>query len=200
MSKFPQAIKTLIRAFTKFPGIGPKTAARFVFYLLSRPKDELNELAANVSQLKEQVVHCTICQNFSQNSPCEICADPKRDHSIICIVAKSQDFEVLEKTNEYQGTYHILGGTINPLGGIGPEHLKIQALISRIKVHPPKEIILALNPDMEGETTAMYLTKLLKQYNIPKVTRLARGLPVGSDLEYADEVTLSDALKGRREI
>lgn len=196
----PSSIKNLIESFSKLPGVGPKTAARFVFYLLGRPGEELNQLSENIKILKERVTTCSICQNFSDKSPCIICADPKRDRSVICVVAKPQDFEVLEKTGEHQGTYHLLGGTIAPIQGIGPEHLKIQELINRIKIHPPQEIILALNPDMEGETTAMYLTKLLKQYNIPKITRLARGLPVGGELEYADEITISSALKGRREV
>ncbi len=200
MSQFPQSIKNLIQAFTKLPGVGPRTAGRFVFYLLNQPKEDLTLLSRAIEYLKEHTTTCSICQNFSEKSPCDICADPKRDRSLICVVAKPQDFEALEKTSEYQGLYHILGGTINPLQGIGPEQLKIKELENRIKVHLPQEIILALNPDIEGETTTMYLTKLLKQHNIPKISRLARGLPVGGEPEYADEITISSALKGRKEV
>lgn len=199
MSRFPQPIQNLINGFTRFPGIGPKTATRFVFHLLSRPEEELKNLAQSIASLKAKITHCKVCQNFSLGSPCEICQDLKRNKSLVCVVSRPQDLEALEKTNEYPGVYHILGGTISPLQGIGPEHLKIQELINRVKKDNIQEIILALNPDMNGETTSLYLTKLLKPFNI-KITRLARGLPVGSELEYADEVTLSSALKGRKEV
>lgn len=199
MSEFPRNIKSLINAFTRLPGVGPRTAARFVFYLITRPNEELSALAQNIAQLKNDVTTCNTCGNFSEKNPCPICNDPKRDQKTVCIVSRPQDLEAIEKTREYNGLYHILGGTINPLQGIGPSQLRIQELETRLKNNPPAEIILALNPDMEGETTVLYLTKLLKPYNL-KITRLARGLPVGGELEYADEITISSALKGRREV
>jgi len=198
-TKFPRNIESLINTFSKLPGVGPRTAARFVFYLITRPNEELGALANNIAQLKNDITICSICGNFAEKSPCQICSDQKRDHDQICIIARPQDLEAIEKTAEYNGLYHILNGTINPLQGIGPNSLRIKELENRLKVHPPAEIILALNPDMEGETTVLYLTKLLKPYNI-KLTRLARGLPVGSELEYADEITISSALKGRKEV
>ena len=199
MSKFPHNIESLINALSKLPGVGPRTAARFVFHLLSQPQNELNILSQNIARLKNNVTICSICGNFAEVSPCQICSDEKRNHDIVCVIARPQDLEALEKTKEYFGLYHILNGTINPLQGIGPNILRIRELENRIKVHQPKEIILAMNPDMQGETTVLYLTKLLKKYNI-KTTRLARGLPVGSELEYADEITISSALKGRKEV
>lgn len=199
MSKFPHNIESLINGFSRLPGVGPKTAARFVFYLLNQSQDKLNAMAQNISHLKNDVTTCSICGNFTEKSPCQICSDEKRSHNIICIIARPQDLEAIEKTKEYFGLYHILNGVINPLLGIGPNRLRIKELENRIKIHKPEEIILALNPDMQGETTVLYLTKLLKRYNI-RITRLARGLPVGSELEYADEITISSALKGRREV
>jgi len=199
MSKFPKNIQSLISAFSKLPGVGPRTAARFVFHLLSHPKEELEILARSIAHLKDDIITCAICGNFAEKNPCQICSDQKRDHNLLCLIARPQDFEAIEKIHEYNGLYHILGGTINPLQGIGPNQLRLNELENRLKTHPPTEIIFALNPDMEGETTVLYLTKLLKPYNI-KLTRLARGLPIGSELEYADEITISSALKGRREV
>ena len=199
MSKFPKNIVSLINAFSNLPGVGPRTSARFVFYLISRPKEELETLSQNIKNLKNDVTTCNVCGNFAEKNPCEICSDPKRNHETICIVARPQDLEAIEKTHEYTGLYHILNGTINPLQGIGPASLRIKELENRLKTHRPFEIILALNPDMEGETTVLYLTKLLKKYRV-KLTRLARGLPVGGELEYADEITISSALKGRKEV
>jgi len=203
MSKFPPALQNLIDYFSRLPGVGPKTALRFVFYLLKQPKEEVAKFAATIGAVKNQIATCQVCQNFSEKNPCPICADSRRDHSIICVVAEHQDLPVIENTNEYRGTYHVLGGVLDPLHGITPDQLKIKELVARIQNSNGKiiEIILALNPDLEGETTMLYLMKLIKSFGKPiKITRLARGLPMGSDLEYADEVTVSDALKGRKEI
>lgn len=203
MSNFPSPIQNLIDHFSRLPGVGPKTALRFVFYLLKQPKEEVEKFATALGVIKSSISTCSICQNFSEKDPCPICSNPKRDQSTICIVAEHQDLPVIENTGEYHGTYHVLGGVLDTLHGITPEQLKIKELINRIKISDGKirEIILALNPDLEGETTMLYLTKLIKSFNKSiKVTRLARGLPMGSDLEYADEITVSDALKGRKEI
>jgi len=194
---YPKNIQDLIDEFSHFPTIGPKTAERFIFYLLKKSPQNLEKLADLIKNLKN-FSSCRICGNFSEKNICPICADNQRDHSIICVVAEPQDLVAIEKTNEYHGVYHILGGVINNIQGTGPEKLRINELLQRIKKSPVKEIILALNPDLEGETTSLYLINLLKKYPI-KITRLARGLPMGSDLEYADEITLSNAIK-RREI
>jgi len=213
MSKFPPSLQNLIDHFSRLPGVGPKTALRFVFYLLKQPKEEVAKFAAAIGVMENQIATCNVCQNFSEKNPCPICADSRRDHGTICVVAEHQDLPVIENTNEYHGTYHVLGGVLDPLHGVTPDQLKIKELVARLKNSPPKadpplaengaikELILALNPDLEGETTMLYLTKLVKSFGKPiKITRLARGLPMGSDLEYADEVTVSDALKGRKEI
>ncbi len=203
MSNFPPLIKNLIDHFSHLPGVGPKTALRFVFYLLKQPKVEVEKFSAALGVLKNQIAVCQICQNFSEKNPCSICDDSRRDHGIICVVAEYQDLPVIENTGEHQGTYHVLGGVLDPLHGVTPDQLKIKELVTRIQNSNGKikEIILALNPDLEGETTMLYLTKLIKSFGKQiKITRLARGLPMGSDLEYADEVTVSDALKGRKEI
>lgn len=203
MSKFPLSLQNLIDHFSKLPGVGPKTALRFVFYLLKQPKSEVEKFAAALGSVKNIMTTCSICQNFSEKNPCAICGDSRRDHGIICVVAEYQDLPIIENTGIHQGTYHVLGGVLDPLHGITPDQLKIKELVARIQngKNAIKEIILALNPDLEGETTTLYLTKLIKSFGKQiKITRLARGLPMGSDLEYADEVTVSDALKGRKEI
>ena len=203
MSNFPPLIKNLVDHFSRLPGVGPKTALRFVFYLLKQPKADVEKFSAALGVLKNQIAVCQICQNFSEKNPCAICGDSRRDHGIICVVAEHQDLPVIENTGEHQGTYHVLGGVLDPLHGVTPDQLKIKELVTRIQNSNGKikEIILALNPDLEGETTMLYLTKLIKSFGKQiKITRLARGLPMGSDLEYADEVTVSDALKGRKEI
>ncbi len=203
MSNFPPSLQNLIDYFSHLPGVGPKTALRFVFYLLKQPKAEVAKFSAALGAVTSSVSTCGVCQNFSEKNPCPICADSRRDHGIICVVAEHQDLPVIENTNEYHGTYHVLGGVLDPLHGVTPDQLKIKELVARIQNGNGKikEIILALNPDLEGETTMLYLTKLIKSFGKPiKITRLARGLPMGSDLEYADEVTVSDALKGRKEI
>jgi recombination protein RecR len=206
---YSTVIQFLINTFSQFPGIGPKTAQRFVFYLLKKPKEELENLALTIRNLADKIKFCPNCFNLSErslnlNNPknlCSICTDFKRNRTVLCVVAEIQDLEVIEKTNQYQGLYHVLGGALNPLEGITPEKLRIKELIERIKKSQPKinEIILALDSNFEGETTILYLTKLLKPFKI-RLTRLACGLPMGSDLEYADEVTLSNALKERKEI
>ncbi len=193
----PKTIKNLISQFAKLPSIGPKTAERLVFHLLSRPTNELHEFSEAISGIKDNIKVCDKCFNFSEINPCAICSDPRRDTSLICVVAKPQDIIALEKARFFTGIYHILGGQINALENISPLDLKIKELMERAK--NAKEIILALNPDLEGETTTLYLTKVLKQTGT-KVTRLARGLPMGADLEYADEITLENALKGREVI
>lgn len=200
MTGHPESIQKLIDAFTKLPGIGPKSAERIVYGLLYRPNDEIKEFGQNLNQLKDKILKCKNCQTFSEIDPCQICRDKQRNQNVICVVGRPQDITVLENTGDYQGTYHVLGGLIDPLDGITPERLNIKQLIERVKTNQIHEIILALNPDMPGETTILYLTKLLKQYKIPKITRLARGLPVGSNIEYTDDVTLSNALMGRKEI
>lgn len=200
MVQYPQPIQDLIDHFSRLPGIGPKTAERLVFYLLKQPKENLNQFGEVLKQLKDKITICSQCQNFSQTNPCSICQDKKRNSKVICVVSSSRDLVALEKTNEYQGVYHILGGVIDPIEGITPDQLKIKELVERIKKDGVHEIILAINSDMPGETTILYLTKLLKQFNNIKITRLAQGLPSNSDLEYSDEVTLTSALKGRREV
>lgn len=203
MTKFPPSLQNLIDHFSKLPGVGPKTALRFIFYLLKQPKEDVEKFATAINVVKNQISTCEVCQNFSEKNPCQICADQKRDHSTICVVAECQDLPVIENTNDYHGIYHVLDGVLDPLHGVTPDQLKIKELVGRIQNSNGKikEIILALNPDLEGETTMLYLTKLIKSFGKPiKITRLARGLPMGSDLEYADEVTVSAALKGRKEI
>jgi recombination protein RecR len=186
--------------FAKLPGIGQKTAERLVFYLLKRSPEELMEFASALAHLKDKISVCRECYNYSESNPCPICVDQKRDKRLLCIVSKPQDLLVLEKTSEYQGVYHVLGGLIDPLNGVTPQQLRIRELIERIKRYRAQEVILAFNSDMPGETTVLYLTKLLKQFPNLKITRLAQGLPLGSDLEYTDEVTLTNALRGRREL
>ncbi|MDD2807190.1 MAG: recombination mediator RecR [Patescibacteria group bacterium] len=200
MAYYPDSIKNLLDQFSRLPGIGPKTAERLVFFLLKQPKEDLARFGMALEHLRDKITVCRSCLNFTENDPCLICSDKRRDRQLICIVAKPQDLFALEKTSEYVGVYHVLGGVIDPIEGITPEDLKIRELVNRIKLDRVTEIILALNSDMSGETTILYLTKLLKQFKDVKITRLAQGLPIGSDLEYVDQVTLSNALRGRREL
>ena len=206
---YPASIQNLINEFSKLPGIGPRTAARFVFYLLKKPQSEIDALGAAVLNLKKEIGVCSKCFNITDsNSPlergrgcvslCSICQDPKRDQKIICVVEDAFNIPAFEKTGQFNGLYHVLGGVIRPHKGVGPEQLKINELIERIKNNGISEVIIATNPTTEGETTALYLVRLLKPLKI-KTTRLARGLPTGGDLEYTDELTLSSALAGRRE-
>ena len=193
---FPSSIQNLINHFSQLPTVGPKTAERYVFYLLKQSPEELQKFAQTIAELKEKTTVCQTCFAIAEANPCLICSDQKRNQAIICVVADTRDMLTIEATKQYNGLYHILGGTINAIESIKPEQLNIKQLIVRVKQHGIKEIILALNPDLEGETTAMYLAKLLKSLNI-KITRLAKGLPMGADLEYADEITLTNALKYR---
>ncbi len=199
--KYPRPIQRLIDLFVAFPSVGPKTAERYVFYLLNQPNERLQELALALAELKEKTVICKTCQAVSDTDPCYICADPKRDSSQLCVTASTRDKLTIESTNEFKGRYLVLGGVLDAIAGIKPEQLKIKELLSLIRKNNPKEIILALNPTIEGETTSLYLVKLLKQ-SFPKLalSRLAKGLPMGSDLEYADEITLSNALKYRNRL
>jgi len=195
----PQPIRELIEEFNKLPGIGSKTAEKFAYYLLKQPKEEIDKLIFSLQKIKTSINLCKLCYNFSEKTPCELCADPHRDKTLLCVVSDSADLWALEKTNEYKGCYYILGGLINQIDGVGPDQLRFKELLARIKNNNIKEVILALDATMEGETTVLYLTKALKHLHI-KITRLARGLPMGSDIEYADEVTLTSALSGRKEI
>ncbi len=193
----PSSLQNLVNHFSKLPGIGHKTAEKFVFYLLKTNPQELESFAAAIQNLKAEIKLCPTCYNFSESSPCSTCQDPNRDSSLLCVVAEGADILALEKTGEYTGKYFVLGGSINQLDGIGPEHLRFNELLNSLS--GVEEIILAFDANMEGETTMMYLAKELR-VSTKKITRLARGLPMGSDLEYADEITLSNALSGRREI
>lgn len=197
MSSHSPSIRKLIDEFNKLPGIGPKTAEKFVFYLLSQPKSELAEMGQAVSHLKDKITSCSICQNYAELDPCPICRDKTRNAQIICVVANSSDIPAIEKTDEFKGLYHVLGGEINSVDGIKPQDLTMKQLVARINKNGVQEIIIALNPTIEGESTALFLSKLLQKYKV-KITRLAQGLPTGSAIEYADEITLTNALKGRQ--
>lgn len=197
MATIPRVVRDLIDAFERLPGIGPKTAQRLTYYLLHAPKSEAESLARAAVDLKEKTVICSVCFNISEIDPCDIDSDPTRDKSIIAVVEDPLDVLALEKTN-FKGLYHVLHGSMSPLDNIGPEELHIKDLLPRLKDGIVKEVILATNPTMEGENTAMYIDRLIRPLGI-KVTRIARGLPVGGDLEYADETTLTRALEGRKE-
>jgi recombination protein RecR len=189
------AVEAAIEALTKLPGIGRKSAQRLVFFLLKVPRSEVEALAAALVALKEKVRHCSRCFNITEAEPCPICANPQRDNRTICVVEEANDVLALEKTGEYRGLYHVLGGALSPLDGIGPENLKVRELISRLQ-SGVEEVILATNPTAEGEATAIYLANLIRPLG-PRLSRIARGIPVGGDLEYADEITLTRALEGR---
>ncbi len=191
-------IQQLIEEFVGLPGIGPKSAQRLVFYLLKQPQSVSDELAGAITRLKTSIRLCSVCNNITDIDPCRICADPNRDAKIICIVEEPFNIMSIEKSGGFRGHYHVLHGTISPLNGIGPEELRLKNLIPRLEKHDVEEIIVATNPTSEGEATALYLSRLLKPLGIT-VTRIASGLPVGSDLEYADGMTISRALSGRRE-
>ena len=198
MNILPKAVSRLAESFQRLPGIGPKTAQRLAFYLLHVPQDELDRFANNISELKKQTILCSICKNIAESDPCAVCDDSSRDQTTICVVEQPTDVLSIERTGKYRGVYHVLHGAIDPLNNIGPDEIYIDDLLKRIK--SVSEIILATNPNMEGEATAMFLTKQIKTKNEDvKITRLARGLPIGGDVEYADEVTLMRALEGRRE-
>ena len=197
MDALPESLNRLVNSLSDFPGIGKKTAERMAFYLLKSNDGWAQNLAKAIMDVKEQIHECPICHNISDTSPCSICSDAKRDPSLLCVVEDTTDLVVFEKTNHFRGKYHVLGGVLSPLDGIGPEDLHFDTLLERI--NGEEEVIIATNSSAEGETTALYLAKLLKEHNI-KVTRLASGIPVGGDLEYTDEATLVSALEGRREI
>lgn len=199
VSSYDGAIGRVIDAFSKLPGIGPKGAQRIAFYILSSSDVQTQDLIGAISDLRENVRFCEICGNVCEQSPCVICQDPRRDHTKICVVEEPKDIMSIERTHEYAGVYHVLGGAINPMANIGPADLKITQLLERLKDAQVKEVILALDPNIEGEATVTYLARLLEPLDI-SITRLASGLPVGGDLEYADEITLGRAFAGRQEV
>lgn len=196
---YPKSIATLIEHFQKFPSVGPKSAQRMAFYLLRMPISEVEKFAQSMIDAKQNTKTCEICFNLSASTPCEICSSPQRDRSTICVVAETKDLIAVEKTNEYKGLYHVLQGLISPMDGIGADDIRIKELLTRLTNEEVKEVILALSPSVEGEATSLYLSKLIKPFGI-KISRIAFGLPVGSDLEYADEITIARAIEGRREI
>jgi recombination protein RecR len=191
------AVTALIEEFAKLPGVGPKTAQRLTFFLLRSPADQSRRLADALVRMKEQVTTCTTCFNITETDPCPICANPQRDHGVICVVEEPLDVLAIEKTETFRGAYHVLNGALSPMEGIGPKDLRIGELIARVQGGEVREVILATNPNYEGDYTAAYIAPLLKPQGVT-LTRLARGLPLGGDLEYADEGTLSRALEGRR--
>ncbi|MCL5410352.1 MAG: recombination mediator RecR [Patescibacteria group bacterium] len=196
----PKSVQNLIDEFSKLPGIGPKTAARLAFYLLSKPKQDISNLGNAVVGLTENLSYCKSCFNIAESEFCPICSNEKRDNSLITVVEEPLDVIALEKSLGFNGIYHVLGGSISPIDGIGPEDLRINQLLARLEEGDVKEIILATNPDLEGEATASFIkNEVSKDFDNVKITRIARGLPVGGDLEYADEVTLKRSLEGRRE-
>lgn len=196
---YPEPLSKLIDSFMKLPGIGPKTAARLAFHVLAMKEDVVLEFAKALVDVKRHIHYCTICGHITDADPCYICKDERRDRTTICVVQDPKDVLAMERMKEYNGLYHVLHGAISPMEGIGPEDIKIAELLARLQDETIQEVILATDPNIEGEATAMYISRLLKPTGI-KVTRIAHGLPVGGDLEYADEVTLSKALEGRREL
>ena len=199
MSYYSPSIENLIENFEKLPSIGHKTAVRLAFHMLDASEERVNEFISSIINAKKNLKFCSICFNISDTDPCEICSNPKRDSSIICVVEDVRDILAMERTNEFNGVYHVLHGSISPMNGVGPDDIKIKELLTRLTSGNIKEVILATNPRVEGEDTAIYLSKLIKPLGI-KVTRIAHGIPVGGDLEYTDEITLSKALEGRREL
>ena len=193
-----EPVRRLVDEFHKLPGIGPKTAQRLTFYLIRMPQEEARSLAEAVLAVKERIVLCSQCYNITESDPCRTCSDPGRDETRICVVEEALDVVALERTGSYKGLYHVLHGVISPMNGIGPDDLKIQPLLGRLRAGQVQEVILATNPNLEGEATAMYIHRLLAPFEL-RLTRPARGLPVGGDLEYADEVTLGRAMEGRHE-
>ena len=199
MSYYSPSIEKLIEAFEKLPSIGHKTATRLAFHMLNLNEESTKEFINSIIEAKKNLRYCSKCFNITETDPCPICSSPKRDQSTICVVEDVKDVVAMEKTHEFKGVYHVLHGSISPMNGIGPEDIKIKELLERLRDTDVKEIIIATNPRVEGEATAIYLSKLIKPIGI-KVTRIAHGIPVGGDLEYTDEVTLSKALEGRREL
>ena len=199
MSYYSPSIEKLIQSFEKLPSIGNKTAARLAFYILNASEEETNEFVSSIVNAKKNLRYCSKCYNISDTDPCTICGNPKREQTQICVVEDVRDIIAMERTHEFKGVYHVLHGSISPMNGIGPEDIKIKELLARLMDGQVKEVILATNPRVEGEATAMYLSKLIKPLGIT-VTRIAHGIPVGGDLEYTDEITLTKALEGRREL
>jgi recombination protein RecR len=190
-----EALQQLIEEFARFPGIGRKTAQRLALHILKQPREDAVRIARALVNVKDKIVYCSVCCNITETDPCPVCSSPKRDRATICVVEEPNDVFALEKTNEYRGLYHVLGGALSPLDGIGPEDIKVKELLARV-TGDIREVILAMNPNVEGEATTLYLTRLLKPLGV-HVSRIARGLPVGGDLEFADEATLTRALEGR---
>jgi len=201
MNILPKSVTRVVESFERLPGIGPKTAQRLAFYLLHVPEDEIKRFADSLIDLKKSTVLCSVCKNVTETDPCSVCSDPRRDHTTICLVEQPTDVLSIEKTGAFHGVYHVLHGSIDPLNNIGPDEIYIADLLKRIKnqAEPVRELIFAMNPTMEGEATAMYIQKELRFKNSElRITRLAHGIPIGGDIEYADEVTLRRALEGRR--
>ena len=212
MTKLPSSLQKLINELSRLPGVGPKTAQRLAFYLLKKDNIEVTSLSQSIINVKEGIVFCGVCHNMGETDPCTTCNDPKRDQTLVCVVEEPLDAQAIDKGGQYNGVFHILGGVLNPLEGVNPENLQIESLLARIMSAGGgsmfggnnglgiKELIIATNPSLEGETTAMHLQKIIK-INHPhvKITRIARGLPMGGDLEYADDITLMRAMEGRRE-
>ncbi|MFZ2024849.1 MAG: recombination mediator RecR [Microgenomates group bacterium] len=200
MNILPKSVTRVVESFERLPGIGPKTAQRLAFYLLHVPEDEIKRFADSLTDLKSHTVLCSVCKNVTETDPCSVCSDPRRDHTMICLVEQPTDVLSIERTGAFHGVYHVLHGSIDPLNNIGPDEIYLADLLKRIKnqTDTVKELIFAMNPTMEGEATAMYIQKQLQGTDI-KITRLAHGIPIGGDIEYADEVTLKRALEGRRD-
>jgi recombination protein RecR len=196
---YPEPIAKLIDAFSRLPGVGPKTAGRLAFHVLRMKEDDVLDFAKALVSVKRNLHYCSICCNITDVDPCRICQDKSREASVICVVQEPKDLVAMERTKEFHGYYHVLHGAISPVEGIGPEDIRVAELLKRLGDDTVKELILATNPNIEGEATATYLTRLVKPFGL-RVTKIAHGLPVGGDLEYADEVTLSKALEGRREL
>ncbi|HHY81824.1 MAG TPA: recombination protein RecR [Clostridiales bacterium] len=199
MNYYIEPVARLINELSRLPGIGGKTAQRLAFHIIDLPIERVRELTQAIMKAREGIKYCSVCCNLTDQDPCAICSSHHRDHSLICVVKDSRDVIAMEKMRDYKGVYHILHGTISPMEGIGPDEIRIKELLNRVNNSEIREVILATNPDVEGEATAVYISRLLKPLGI-KVTRIAHGIPVGGDLEYADEVTLSKALEGRREM
>lgn len=189
----------MIDELNRLPGVGPKTAQRLAFHLLRRPRDEVSRLAEAIEQARDRVRLCSVCANLTDTDPCALCQDPRRDGGILCVVEEPKDVVAMERTREFRGLYHVLQGAISPIDGIGPDELKVRELLARLDAARVHEVVLATDPDVEGEATALYLARLIRPLGV-RVTRIARGVPEGGDLDYVDEVTLGRALEGRREI
>lgn len=196
---YPEPITRLIEQYMRLPGVGPKTAARLAFFTLTMPESDVKQFAQALLDVKTKLSECSICCNITDSNPCSICSDSSRDESILCVVQDSKDVMAMERTHEFRGKYHVLHGAISPMEGIGPNDIRLRELLERIAHTNVTEVVLATNPNVEGEATAMYISRLLKPFDL-NVTRIAHGLPVGGDLEYADEVTLAKAFEGRRKI